>query len=139
MKRVIVIFLIILGFFFLSPTVYANIILNPGFELFVAPKDFNNWTEGGEWYRDGISHSGSWSARLGVDNGNLYQGFVIPLASDILEFGAYFRIITNYYIADWDQAQINMQVAGLPDTTIGGSIGNFSVGFTQNPTTIKII
>ncbi len=44
---------------------------------------------------------------------------------DTLLFGAYFKIETTQYVANWDQTQINMQVTGLADTTIGGSVGNF--------------
>jgi hypothetical protein len=136
MKKLLVLSLFVLGAVLLSPTVHANLIENPGFELFIAgTSDFNNWSEGGEWYRDSRAHSGSWSARLGVESGNLYQTFVIPTVSASLDFGAYFKIITNTYSGDWDQAQINMQVAGLPDTTAGGSISDFGLAFVQNPTT----
>jgi len=113
------------------PAGVTNLLQNASFENTVVGnnKDFLNWNEGGEWYKDGRANEGSFSARLGVDTGNLYQPFSIT-SGNILYFGAYFNIITKNPggpdNGNWDQAQINMQVAGMSDTTIGGSVSNFT-------------
>jgi|GEM_PF-3881161 len=113
--------------------VATNLLQNPGFENYVI-NDFANWSESGAIYRDPLHHNGSSSARIGVPGGGLYQTFTLPTEVDTLLFGAYFKIFTNSLTANWDQAQINMQVTGIsPDATIGGSISNFNTGlFTYN-------
>jgi hypothetical protein len=125
------VFLLGIGFVTSSyaiPLGVTNLLQNASFESYAASGGFANWTEGGEWYRDSRAYDGSFSARLGVENGSLYQGFVIP-EGDALYFGAYFAFISNYegtVGGNWDQAQINMQITGLPNTTIGGSVSNFA-------------
>jgi len=108
------------------PAGATNLLLNDSFEsVSGSGTDFVGWAEGGEWYKDGRAHTGLVSARLGVQTGNLYQNFAIT-SGDILYFGAYFNILTqNPGQENWDQTQINMQIAGLNDTTIGGSVSSF--------------
>lgn len=128
MKKLILYLLcsiLILGFSgFAHAIPVENLLQNGSFEEWNGT-DFEYWTEGGEWYRDSRPYEGTYSARLGVQSGNLYQPFTVT-SGETLYFGAYFRFITNNTEGgNWDQAQINMQIAGLPDTTIGGSISNF--------------
>jgi len=106
------------------PIGVTNLLLNSSFEDFTTGDGFDDWTESGEWYRDSRAYDGSYSARLGVTTGGLYQTFSLT-SGDTLYFGAQFRFITNGYVANWDSAQINMQVNGLPDTTIGGDVNSF--------------
>ena len=81
------------------------------------------------------AYHGNCSAKIGEPGGSLYQSFAIPTMDELL-FGAYFKISTTERSGNWDQTQINMQVTGLsPDTTIGGSVGNFPpVLFSWNAT-----
>ena len=107
------------------PAGVTNLLQNSSFETYTnlgsGLVDWDNWTEGGEWYLDNRFTDGSHSARLGVDTGYLYQTFALT-SGDTLYFGANFKLITNEFAGNWDQTQINMQVAGLPDTTIGGDV-----------------
>jgi hypothetical protein len=105
--------------------VTTNLLLNPGFETYVG-NDFAYWAEGGSVYRDPLAHSGLSSARIGVPGGYLYQSFTLPGDVNTLLFGAYFKVFTDSLVGNWDQAQINMSVTGLSDTTIGGSITNLA-------------
>ena len=118
------------GFAQAIPSGVTNLLDNGSFEVFTPGPDWADWSEGGEWYLDsGRAYDGTYAARLGAQNGNLYQSFSI-IDGDTLYFGAYFSIITNEFAGNWDQTQINMQIAGLPDTTIGGDVNSYQSGLT---------
>ena len=116
------------------PTGVNNLLQNSSFEDWTGTS-FEFWSESGDWKRKSVyAYDGDYYARLGMGTGSLFQSFYIPYG-DTLYFGAYFSFITNNIGGgNWDQAQINMQIAGLPDTTIGGSVSSFQ-GLSWEPVT----
>jgi hypothetical protein len=135
-KKSLIISMILLLSFSFNGTSSANFIINPGFESYssVNPADFAAWTEGGSVNVNTYSEfvqEGHASAELKYDTGYLFQSFTITEGA-YLNYGAWFRIITNSIASNWDQVQISLQIDNLGWTTIGGSLSNYVNEFIYN-------
>jgi hypothetical protein len=118
----------------------ANLISNPGFEIFsTAPRDYASWTEGGFVGAGTPVISGANTASFsdlpsfGGIGGSLFQTFNILPGTTALEFGAKFRVETTALFGNSDRLQITLQV-GSQTITIGGNASNgynSGISFTQ--------
>ena len=136
MKKSIVLILVLLLSFSFAGVSYANFIINPGFESYTStdPANFAAWTENGSIYVNTLPefvHDGSASATLRYE-GSLFQSFTIT-EGNILNYGAWFRIVTTSIASNWDQVQISLQIDSLGWTTIGGGVSDYVTEFTYMP------
>lgn len=136
MKKIKLLILALLLSFSLAGIASAEYLLNPSFEDYVTPSNFDYWTEGGQVLVNTdpqFVHDGNASAFLRIPGGYLYQSFIIT-GNGFLNYGAWFRIATDSYESNWDQVQISLQIDSLAWTTIGGGVSNFigAANFTWN-------